>query len=71
VTKGVWKLLTIKDDTDHKREGVDVEIGEFLYNILDDIGEKENKISDHENIHKELLDEYEKWKNKINNNILN
>jgi arylsulfatase A-like enzyme len=62
VRMGDWKLKTAKDDAHAKYEMVELELGEFLYNLTDDPGEKTNLADDFPEIVDRLKHAYQEWK---------
>jgi len=65
VRQGDWKLKTASDDQHARYEMVELELGEFLYNLAEDPGETHNLAEDHPKIMKSLQQEYLAWKKRI------
>lgn len=65
VRKGQWKLRKSFNDEEAKYEMVELELGEFLHNLNNDIGEKINLIKEESMILNDLENEYSIWKLQI------
>lgn len=65
VRKGQWKLRKSFNDEEAKYEMVELELGEFLHNLNNDIGEKINLIKQESMILIDLENEYSIWKSQI------
>ncbi len=65
VRQGDWKLRTARTDDHAKHEMVELELGEFLYNLADDPGEKSNLASRHPEIVRQLKQVYQEWNERI------
>ena len=65
VRKGPWKLRKSFDDSEAKYEMVELELGEFLYNLNKDISERINLIHEDSTILKDLEKEYTVWKSQL------
>lgn len=65
VRLGDWKLKTASNDEHARYEMVELELGEFLYNLAEDPGEKENLAEDHPEILESLKQEYRSWKERV------
>jgi len=65
VRKGPWKLRKSFNDEEAKYEMVELELGEFLHHLENDIGEKENLIKKETHILNDLEKEYAIWKSKL------
>jgi len=65
VRKGKWKLRTASDDKSAKYEMVELELGEFLYDLEADPGETTNLKEKHPEIFKELKNLHKEWKNEL------
>jgi len=69
VRAGDWKLHCVYDDRNAKYEMVEVEMGEHLYNLLDDPGEINDLADDFPKIVKLLKDYHRKWKKNISSDV--
>lgn len=67
VRKGDWKLRKAFNDQHAKDEMVNLEIGDFLYNLKEDVSETQNLKSTNNTIYDELENEFLNWKYKIRN----
>ena len=65
VRQGDWKLKTANKNDHAKYEMVELELGEFLYNLADDPGEKVNLAENHPEILNQLKLAYQEWKKSI------
>ena len=65
VRKGQWKMRKSFNDEEAKYEMVELELGEFLHNLNNDIGEKTNLIKEESMILNDLENEYSTWKSQI------
>ncbi len=65
VRRGDWKLKTATDNSIARHEMVEVELGEFLYNLADDPGEKVNLAGKYPEILNQLKQAYQEWKQRI------
>ncbi|MDH3697053.1 MAG: sulfatase-like hydrolase/transferase [Flavobacteriaceae bacterium] len=65
VRKGPWKLRKSFNDEEAKYEMVELELGEFLHNLNNDVGEKTNLIKEESMIMNDLEKEYSTWKSHI------
>lgn len=65
VRKGPWKLRKSFDDKSAKYEMVELELGEFLHDLENDIGEKENLIDKEKAILSDLEQEYSSWRSNL------
>ncbi len=67
VRKGKWKLRTANDlaKSNSEYEMVEMEYGDYLYDLEKDIGEATNLANDHPEIVKELKNIHQDWRNKI------
>jgi len=65
IRKGPWKLRKSFDDAAAKYEMVDLELGEFLHNLNQDVGEKTNLILEKTEILNDLEKEYSGWKTQL------
>ncbi len=65
VRKGNWKLRKAFKDGHAQYEMVELELGEFLYNLKMDLGEQTNLIENNDSITKVLTDLYSEWKTRI------
>ena len=63
---GNYKLRTASDDANAKYEMVDIELGEFLYDLRTDPGEKLNLKDSLPETFLELKKAFSNWKNKVN-----
>jgi len=67
VRKGKWKLRKAFKAGHAKYEMVDLELGQYLYNLNEDIGEQTNLLDSNNQIAKELEDLHSSWKKEITN----
>ncbi len=67
VRQGDWKLKTATDNSSAKYEMVEVELGEFLYNLADDPGEKVDLAGKHPEVLNQLKQVYLEWKQRTEN----
>lgn len=67
VRKGDWKLRKAFKDQHAIDEMVSLEVGDFLYNLKEDISENQNLKSSNITIHEDLENEYSTWKSYIAN----
>ena len=65
VRHGKWKLKTAKSKKHTDYEMVEMELGEFLYDLEEDPGEKDDVAKKHPQIVKKLKDLYSMWKKHI------
>ncbi len=65
VRKGHWKLRKSFTDEEAKYEMVELELGEFLHNLNNDIGENTNLIKKESMILNDLEKEYSIWKSQL------
>ena len=65
VRRGDWKLRRAFSDGHAKYEMVELELGNFLYNLKDDLGENDNLIDKKQHILSELDELYKGWKSRI------
>jgi len=65
VRKGHWKLRKSFTDEEAKYEMVELELGEFLHNLNNDIGEKTNLIKKESMVLNDLENEYSIWKSRL------
>jgi len=65
VRKGDWKLRKSFNDDEAKYEMVELELGEFLNNLENDVEERVNLISKEKKVEQELNELYNKWKTDI------
>ncbi len=65
VRAGKWKLHIVNDDKNAKYEMVDVEVGEFLYDLEADPGETTNLILNHPDLAENLKEFHRLWKEDI------
>ncbi|WOH36603.1 sulfatase-like hydrolase/transferase [Thalassotalea fonticola] len=71
VRAGKWKYRFAKSDQYANRQQVKIELGEFLYNLDNDPGEKNNLIKDFPEVVQELKRKYLEWaKNNIKGSSL-
>jgi arylsulfatase A-like enzyme len=63
---GKYKMRTGIDDANARYEMVELELGEFLYDLEQDIGERINLKDSLPQTYKELQREFKNWRNKIN-----
>jgi len=68
---GNYKLRTASDDANAKYEMVEIELGEFLYDLKTDPGEKINLKDSLPETYKNLDDVLRKWKRDIDNKRIN
>ena len=61
-----WKVRTASSDNHAKYEMVDLELGEFLYDLEQDPGETINMAEDFPDIFKKLKSIHQEWKNSLN-----
>lgn len=66
VRAGKWKYRMANDDQNAKYEMVEVELGEFLYDLEMDIGETDNLATIYPEIFEQLKRSYTNWKRNIN-----
>lgn len=59
IRQGDWKLKTARNNDHAKHEMVELELGEFLYNLVDDPGEKVNLADKHPEIVRLLKQAYQ------------
>ncbi len=64
-----WKLRTAAKDNHAKYEMVDLELGEFLYDLEKDPGETTNLAQKHPEIFRQLKTIYIDWKRSLNSGI--
>lgn len=67
VRKGRWKLRKAYDNKHAKYEMVNLELGEFLYNLQDDIREENNLRDVESKIRENLEKKYSRWKSEVEN----
>lgn len=71
VRSGNWKYRWASDAEDSAAawnsqfEGVDLELGEYLYDIKKDVGENNNVIEQHPEIAAQLKEQLENWKKEV------
>lgn len=63
---GDFKLRTAADDANAKYEMVEIELGEFLYDLRKDPGERTNLKDSVPEVYEKFDDAYSKWKREIN-----
>jgi len=68
VRAGIWKYRTATNDNNAKYEMVEIELGEFLYNLESDPGESSNLIDDYPEVYSTLKNAHASWTNRIANN---
>lgn len=66
VRAGKWKYRMAADDKNAQYEMVEIELGEFLYDLEADPGEKTNLADDYPEILKALKKSHERWKINLN-----
>lgn len=66
VRAGKWKYRMANDDANAKYEMVEVELGEFLYDLESDIGETKNLAEQYPEIFSQLKAAHKNWQRKIN-----
>lgn len=66
VRKGDWKLRKTFNNQHAKDEMVELEVGDFLYNLANDISENENLKYSKTEIYTELEIAFSKWKKNLN-----
>lgn len=65
VRQGNWKLRTATKDNHAQYEMVELELGEFLYDLEKDPGETTNLIEEHPEIYRKLKQEYRDWRENL------
>ena len=65
VRQGKWKLHTAKSNEHAKRQGVDLELGEFLYDLNSDPGEAKNLSKTHPDILARLKKTHADWRTSL------
>ncbi|MDD7987458.1 sulfatase-like hydrolase/transferase [Lentisphaera marina] len=65
IRKGKWKYKQALDNADAKLEMVELEIGEFLYDLESDPGERVNLLANHPEKVLELKEEFRQWKENL------
>ena len=65
VRAGKWKYRSATNDNNARYEMVEIELGEFLYNLETDPGEKINLINEYPHIYSSLKDSHSRWRNSI------
>ena len=65
VRQGKWKLRTAKSNEHAKRQGVDLELGEFLYDLNSDPGEAKNLAKAHPDILARLKKTHADWRTSL------
>ena len=65
VRAGKWKYRMAADDKNAQYEMVEIELGEFLYDLEADPGEKTNLAEKHPGILNELKKSHERWKDSL------
>lgn len=65
VRQGNWKLRTAKSNEHAKRQGVDLELGEFLYDLDSDPGEAKNLATAHPGILAQLKKTHADWRRSL------
>ncbi len=65
VRKGKWKLRKSFNDEEAKYEMVELELGEFLNDLDNDVSEKFNEIAEEPDVVTDLEKEYSIWKSQI------
>lgn len=68
VRAGDWKLYIVYDDQNAKYEMVEVELGEHLYNLIDDPGEQNNLAKEFPEIVQSLKVYHKRWRNELQPN---
>jgi len=65
VRKGPWKLRKSFNDEEAKYEMVELELGKFIHNLDNDVGERTNLIEGENELLKELEKLYSTWKSNL------
>lgn len=65
VRTGQWKYHMVLDDRNAKYEMVEVEMGEFLYDLESDIGESHNLAHQYPDVLEKMKKAHSNWKQKI------
>ena len=65
VRKGPWKLRKSFNDDEAKYEMVELELGKFIHNLDNDVGERTNLIEGENELLKELEKLYSTWKSNL------
>ncbi len=65
VRVGKWKLHIVRSDQNAKYEMVEVELGEHLYNLEEDISETTDLAEQNPEIFEQLKEIHRKWKDKL------
>jgi arylsulfatase A-like enzyme len=63
---GIYKLRTASDDANAKYEMVELELGEFLYDLEQDIGERVNLKDSLPQTYRDLEREFNNWRVRVN-----
>ena len=66
VRAGKWKYRMANDDANATYEMVEVELGEFLYDLEADIGETKNLAALYPEVFEQLKRAHKNWKRKLN-----
>ncbi len=69
VRAGKWKYRMAKDDWNAKYEMVEIELGEFLYDLEKDPGETTNLADEHPSIFNSLKQAHARWRKKTKDEI--